>query len=673
MTEQNLNRLAKASSPYLLQHAHNPVDWYEWGEEALQKARDENKPLIISIGYSACHWCHVMEAESFMDQEVADFMNQHFVCIKVDREERPDIDQIYIEAAQLLNGNAGWPLNAFALPDGRPFWVGVYFPKKNWINVLEQLHKIFTEEPEKIKEQAEALTDGIRNEPLFQVKIQGENSFELQEYESLYPSLKSKIDLDRGGFKSPQKFPMTSGWEFLLQYAALTKDEDCLSAVNITLKAMAFGGIYDHLGGGFSRYAVDEDWFAPHFEKMLYDNAQLISLYSQAYRFTKNELYEKVVKESLAFVQRELKSDEGAFYSALNADSEGEEGKFYVWKATEIDELLEPEQAELFKAYYNVIPVGNWENGQNILFRSRSDEEFAELIGMRLNMIDFKIHSAKNLLMEARSKRIRPTTDDKVLTSWNALMIKAYVDAYRSFHIDSYLENALTAANFITSNTWKDDGGLFRNYKDGKATIHGFLDDYAFLADAFINLYEVTFEIGWLKKARRLIDFTLEHFSGENGLCYYTSDQSEQLIARKIHYTDSEIPSANAVVADVLLKLGRYYDQPEYLNRSHEMLKNLKPLLKEGSPYFGRWAQVLGNITNPAKEVAITGTDAVQKALKLQEYYLPNTIVLGGTKVDLPLLQDKIVKGENLIYICENKTCQKPVNTIEEALKQLGI
>lgn len=668
------NRLKKASSPYLQQHANNPVDWYEWGEEALQKAKKEDKPLLVSIGYSACHWCHVMERESFMDQEVADYMNAHFVSVKVDREERPDIDKIYIDAAQMLNGNAGWPLNAFALPDGKPFWIGLYFGKQTWMTALEQLHKAYTGNKGKVEEQAEKLTKGIGKEYLIDVNLKTKTDFKTQDYKSLFDTWENQIDFEYGGLKSAQKFPMVSGWEFMVQYSFLTKNKKADQAVETTLKNTAYGGIYDQLGGGFSRYATDEQWFAPHFEKMLYDNAQLVSLYSQAYRWTKNSLYKTIIEETLAFVQRELTNRNGGFYSALNADSEGEEGKFYVWKNKELDQVLNQTEAEVFKKIYNCTAIGNWEEGNNILYRTKSIKEFSEEEGASMEMLHKKLKSAKDKLMKVRSKRIRPSTDDKILVSWNALMIKAYTEAYRSLGNESYLKSALDAAEFIRENMQNKNGVLFRNYKDGKVGVEAFLDDYAFLAEAFIALYQVTFKKKWLQQSKQLTDYVLKHFKEEkSGMFYYTSDTSERLIARKMDYMDNELPSSNATLAKVLFELGHYFDNRIYLDHSLNMLSKIQPLLKKGATYFGKWTSLLGNVVHQPYEIAIMGGGYKEQRKKIQKEYLPIALFMGGTEEDLPLLEQKSVKDKTKIYVCQNKTCQHPVEDVQEALKQINL
>lgn len=673
MSQFPKNRLAKASSPYLRQHANNPVDWYEWGEEALEKAKREDKPLLISIGYSACHWCHVMAHESFMDEQVAEMMNAYFVPIKVDREERPDIDQIYIEAAQLLNGNAGWPLNAFALPDGRPFWVGTYFPKSNWVNVLQQLHKVYTEKREVIDEQAQALVKGIQQEPLYDIQLKNAENHNKTEYTDLFKQAVSKIDFKHGGFESPQKFPMVSGWEFLLQYAALTENEQAKKAVELTLKAMAQGGIYDQLGGGFARYATDEKWFAPHFEKMLYDNAQLVSFYARAYRFSKNEHYQKIVEETLEFVNRELTHEKGGFFSALDADSEGQEGAFYVWKARELERILTEEEYRLITAYYGITRMGNWEEGHNILHITQDAEELADKMRMSSNRFRETLNQAKNKLFEVRSQRIRPATDDKILLSWNALMLKAYVEAYRSFGKREYLECALKNAEFIETNMRLPDGGLYRNFRK-KASIPGFLDDYAFLADAYIALYQVTFEKEWLDKAKQLVDYAFGHFyDTENRFFFYTSSKSERLVARKSYFMDNEIPSSNSVLAGVLLDLESYFEADKYVETAQDMLAKVKPLITQQPTYFGKWAQLLGQVVHGTTEVAVMGKEARQKAAELQSHFWPTTLFLGGDKEDLALLEGKKKEGKTFIYVCRNKTCKQPVQEVKQAIDQLRL
>ncbi|MEI7525883.1 MAG: thioredoxin domain-containing protein, partial [Mariniphaga sp.] len=424
------NRLSRASSPYLKQHADNPVDWYEWGEEALAKAREENKPLIISVGYAACHWCHVMAHESFSDESIAEFMNEHFVCIKIDREERPDIDRIYMEAAQLLSGRGGWPLNAFALPDGRPFHAGTYFPPEQWTDALSQLSHLYQTSYPRILQAAEALTQGIRANAL--PEIVNPLPFTREEYVESFANLIQTIDFKLGGYNGAPKFMLPIGFEFLLQYHYLTGDQQALDAVTISLDAMAQGGIYDQIGGGFARYSTDQFWKVPHFEKMLYDNGQLISLYAHAYQVTKRSRYAEVVEQTIAFAERELRHPEGGFYASIDADSEHEEGKFYVWTKGELESVLDQESLALILDFYQITNRGNWEGGKNILYYNSDKEYFAVKSGISVKDFNQILERSNKKLLEERNLRIRPATDDKILTCWNALMLSGYLNAFKA-------------------------------------------------------------------------------------------------------------------------------------------------------------------------------------------------------------------------------------------------
>ena len=669
---ENLNDLAKASSPYLQEHADNPVDWMEWGPEALKKAKEENKPLLISIGYSACHWCHVMEDESFMDTTVAKMMNEHFVPIKVDREERPDIDQVYMDAATMLNGQGGWPLNAFALPDGRPFFAGTYFPKDQWLQVLRQIANVYENKHDKVLEQAEALTEGIQKQELVNLESQ-QKDFTKEQYKNLFDTWEGRIDFAKGGFKGSPKFPMPSAWEFLLQNYYLTGNEKTLEAVTTTLDAMARGGIYDQIGGGFARYSTDDQWFAPHFEKMLYDNGQLISLYANAFKITNNPEYERVIRETLEFVERELQDKNGGFYSSLNADSEGEEGKFYVFQAKEIDEVLSEENEALIKEFYNVKKRGNWENDENILYREESEKEFAKENGLSEKQWDKQLKKAKEKLLAFREKRERPSTDDKILTSWNALMLKGYLDAYQALGDEDYLKIALKNARFLETNMIKRDGSLFRNFKDGKPAIDAFLDDYALLADAFLELYQSTFDKHWLDQSEKVAEYALQNFSDENEpLLFYTSNKAEKLIARKKEIMDNVIPASNSVFAMVIYKLGLLKDRSHFKEKSKKMLSAMGKSLDDNGPYAANWARLMGLEVYEPYEIAITGENYVEKRKKLQANFLPNSLFLGGNEENLALLKNKLVPGETIIYVCQNKVCQKPVEKVDEALRQVN-
>lgn len=667
-----MNQLAQASSPYLQEHANNPVDWMEWGEDALKKAKDEQKPLLVSIGYSACHWCHVMEGESFMDTTVADMMNTYFVPVKVDREERPDIDQIYMDASTLLNGQGGWPLNAFALPDGRPFFAGAYFPREQWLQVLRQLANVYHNKHDKVLEQAEALTEGIQKQDLVNLTSQ-EKAFSKEQYEAVFDDWVTRIDFKKGGLRTTPKFPMPVAWEFLLQHYELTGNTRARQGVEVALTQMARGGIYDQIGGGFARYSTDANWFAPHFEKMLYDNGQLVSLYAKAYKITGNEEYKKVIEESLAFVKRELRDKNGGFYSSLNADSEGEEGKYYVFKDEEIDEVLDPENAALIKSYYNLKKSGNWENGQNILYRRTSASDFAQENGMSKENWNDKLQKADKKLLAFREKRERPSTDDKILTSWNALMLTAFIDAYQALGCQKYLEIALENAAFLEKNAMRPDASLYRNFKDGKPAIEAFLDDYALLAEAFLNLYQSTFNKHWLDQSERLLNYAVDNFSDHNGaLFYYTSNKAEKLITRKKEMMDNVMPASNSVLAQVFFKMGILKNKTTYRERSEQMLRAMGKTFKDNGPYSANWARLMGMQVYGMYEVAITGQNSGEKREEMQRKFLPNTLFLGGTEENLSLLKDKVRKGETSIYVCKNRVCQQLVKSVKDALAQIS-
>lgn len=666
------NRLAKASSPYLREHSDNPVDWYEWGPEALEKSKREGKPLIVSVGYAACHWCHVMEEESFMDTAVAKIMNENFVSIKVDREERPDIDQIYIAAAQLISGNTGWPLNAFALPDGKPFYAATYFTKDQWIKMLGQIVEAYKKDNYNVQRQAEALTAGIQSNDLIIPSVQNGATINQKSYQDIFTAWQSSFDFEAGGLVGSPKFPMPVVWEFLLQNHYLTGNKEALEVVFTSLNAMADGGIYDQLGGGFARYSTDAGWKIPHFEKMLYDNAQLVSLYSHAYQQSKNPTYENVIHETLEFVKNELTGTEGAFYSSINADSEGEEGTFYIWTKEEIQEALGTEKSELVIDYYNLTDSGNWEGGKNILYKKLSANDLAKKYSIPVAQLETELTDARKILLAERSKRIHPSLDDKVLTSWNALMLTGFVDAYFATGKKEYLDIALKNARFLETKMLLKDDGLSRVYKDGKSSIDAFLEDYSLLAKSYIRLYEATFDIHWLNQARSIADYAVRHFyDSKSGLFYFTSDQSESLVARRMELTDQVIPSSNSVMAEVLYRLGEYYDENSYREISQVMLAQVMDEITKNGPYYANWASLMGVIAYQPYEVAVVGKDALAKSFSLQQNYLPTTIFMGGDEENLPLLQSKKVNDKTIIYVCRNKVCKLPVEDAAKALGQL--
>jgi uncharacterized protein len=663
------NSLIHENSPYLLQHAHNPVDWYPWGNEALNKAKKENKMLLISVGYAACHWCHVMEHESYEDTAVANIMNKNFVCIKVDREERPDVDQVYMNAAYLINGNGGWPLNALAMPDGKPFFAGTYFPKNKWIQLLEYFSDLYNNQQQKLAEQAEHVSKGIRdieNVPRNNTSV----SFSAATLDEMFAALSHRIDMDKGGTKGSMKFPMPSIWEYLLQYYYLSKNTNALKAVETTLQNMAYGGIYDQVGGGFSRYATDANWHAPHFEKMLYDNAQLVSLYSHAFQLTKNPLYKRIVYETIAFVKRELTSQDGGFYSSLDADSEGEEGKFYVWSENEIKEILGSD-AEIFSGYFGITEKGNWEPDKNIPDIIKGEKNIEKKYKLTDEQLQDKITELKLKVLTARNKRIRPNTDDKILTSWNALMTKGLIDAYEAFDEKDFLQMAETNIDFLLKHISTKQNGLYRSYKDSKVTIPAFLDDYAFMISALIDYYQVNFKQEYLQKANDFTEYVEAHFFDKTSAMYfYTDDQHSNLIARKMEVSDNVIPSSNSEMAKNLLLLGLYIENNNYAEQSTQLVKNVIDDIKKNTGYYSNWAQVMALQIKSPYEVAILGSRWREKLSEFHKHYLPNIIFMGGDdEGDLTLLRDKLIPGKTTIYVCENKTCQLPVGEVSAAMK----
>jgi len=668
------NQLFAEQSPYLLQHAYNPVNWYPWGEDALQKAADEHKLLIISVGYAACHWCHVMEKESFEDAQVAELMNQYFVSIKVDREERPDIDDIYMNACHLSGRRScGWPLNAFALPDGRPFWASTYFPKDQWLDILRQIAEIKQNEPEKLTQAAEEIMKGIKQMSLIPQPV--ENIPISQKFlENACNSILEQQDFKLGGRQGQPKFPMPVIYQFLLRYHHYFNESKAINAVRTTLDNMMMGGIYDQLGGGFARYSVDSYWFAPHFEKMLYDNAQLVSLYAAMHRFSKNQEYKKVVFETLGFAEREWLTPEGIFYSALDADSEGEEGRYYVWKAEELRQAFNhPQDSALFFDYFQIVEAGNWENAYNILYRKADNQDIETKFGLTKNELECKIEELKSILFEFRSSRIRPLLDHKMLTSWNGLMLKAYTDAYKAFQLAEYKNNAIRMASFILENAMDKNYRLFRTF--GRKKINGFLDDYANLIAGLIGLYEISFDDRWIFTAKNLTDYAFEHFyEQETGVFYFTSDLDPPLVSRSSEMTDNVIPGAGSVMSMNLYVLSKLFREERFARIADEqMQKVINSAERFDATFYANWMQLSLLLYREPFEISIVGLNATDVAADLMQHYLPD-VVLSGTKgqSELPVLADKINETDKtLIYICRGNTCFAPVYSAEDAMQMI--
>ena len=621
---QHTNALVNETSPYLLQHANNPVDWYPWNEETLAKAQKEGKLLIISIGYSACHWCHVMEHESFEDEQVAQVMNDRFINIKVDREERPDIDQVYMNAVQLMQQRGGWPLNCIALPDGRPVWGGTYFPKEQWIEQINQVANFYEQRPQDMLDYAQKLAKGIQQSELVSYNKEKPN-FSWQDLENTLEPWSKQFDYKEGGPNRAPKFPIPNNYLFLMRYAHLKQDNKLSEYVQLTLDKMAWGGIYDQVGGGFARYSTDKLWKVPHFEKMLYDNAQLVSLYSEAYTCYGKEMYKDIVEQTLAFVERELSHDNGTFYSALDADSEGLEGKFYVWKKEELKSLL-GQDYPLFAKYYNINHKGYWEEGNYILVKDQNDGDFCKKENLELDGFQQKVKHWQSKLLEEREQRTRPALDDKSLTSWNALMCQAYTDAYLAFGNKYYLHTAIKNARFLLDKQCQSDHSLWHSYKDGQSSINGFLEDYALTISAFIRLYEATFDEQWLNKAKDLTDYCHAHFyDSQSGMFFFTSDLDAPLVARKMEINDNVMPASSSVMASNLFALGHLLDNSDYLKLAQLQLNNIKSDMPSYGSGYSNWAILMLNYVAPFYEVAIVGTQAIQKALDFKQHYAPNT------------------------------------------------
>ncbi|MEL6673740.1 MAG: thioredoxin domain-containing protein [Bacteroidota bacterium] len=663
------NHLIHESSPYLLQHAQNPVNWYPWGEEALEKARTENKLIVVSIGYAACHWCHVMEEQSFEDEEVARWMNEHFISIKIDREERPDIDKIYMDAVQLMTQQGGWPLNVVTLPDGRPIFGGTYFPKEHWINVLEQLSTLYRVNPQEAKDYADRLTQALQGlNPI--VKMDFPKPLSPQLFQQIGQAWLDDLDLEWGGRKSTaSKFPLPALHHYLLRMAFFLEDETLQEAAHNSLRKMALGGIYDHLGGGFARYSVDPYWKVPHFEKMLYDNAQLISLYAEAYQFDPQPLYQQVVARSMAFIAREMTSPEGGFYASLDADTEGQEGKYYTWELPEIETILGAD-SKLFADYYNAHAQGNWER-TNVLFALETEEMFALKWGLDAAAVPAKLAAARAQLLAVRNQRTRPALDDKILASWNGMMLKACVDAYRVFGEKAYLDMALKNAAFIRDHLWQE-GILYRNFKAGKATIPGFLDDYAFVIHGLTALYQLGFDESWLTLAQQMFQQVLTHFSDPaTEMFFYTSDQQDVLIKRKTERQDDVIPSSNAVMAHILHQHGLLYGNQDWVKRAEQMLQNVLQDVTENPTWMAHWGQLGLKWAYPHYEVVVTGPEALKFRKALEEPFYPQVLFAGGTQASaLPILADR-VSDTTYIFVCEGQSCQLPVKDPEAARSHL--
>lgn len=680
------NHLIHETSPYLLQHAHNPVEWYPWGEAALERAKQENKPILVSIGYAACHWCHVMERESFEDEATARIMNEHFINIKIDREERPDLDHIYMDAVQAMSGSGGWPLNVFLLPDKKPFYGGTYFPpvkaynRPSWQEVLLAINDAFHNRRTDIEQQAATLVEhlaqsnqfGMQAQPKLDLKLPLEELFTKSQLDTIAQNILAQSDNTWGGFGKAPKFPGTFNIQYLLKYYHVYGDEAALKQALLSLDKMLQGGIYDQLGGGFARYSTDEQWLAPHFEKMLYDNALLVDVLCDAYQMTGNQVYADTVAHTLQFVQREMTSLEGLFYAALDADSEGVEGKFYTWQKAEIEAVL-GDAAGIFCEYYGVTEGGNWEE-TNILWVQEPLEAFAKSRALDPETTANSLAESRAKMLKAREERVRPGLDDKAILSWNALMIHAYCKAYASLGIDAYRQAAITAADAIWA--YFKQGGeegmlLYHTFKNGQAKYPAFLDDYAYFVRSLIALQEVTGSLEYLNKATQLTEHINRLFVDEQGIYYYyTAERQEDVIVRKKEIYDGATPSGNAIMAQNLLYLSIVFDNKQYRDQAIGMISRLSQTITRYPTSFGIWANLMLQLLDGTREIAVVGKDYKLRMQEAHQYFIPFKVLIGADsdQKSIPLLEGREVPGDTLVYLCKDYHCIKPVHYIKEII-----
>ena len=687
MDHKHTNNLIHETSPYLLQHAHNPVNWHAWGKAALQKATDENKVILVSIGYSACHWCHVMERESFEDEETAMLMNENFINIKIDREERPDIDHIYMDAVQAITGSGGWPLNVFLTPGAKPFYGGTYFPpvkafnRSSWTDVLQNIAQAWKERQNELEAQAENLTDHLNKAGNFInkniVKVAVEKDFDVGQCENIFAAIMKSADTLWGGFGKAPKFPQTFIIQYLLEFYYFTSNQQALQQALLSIDKMMEGGIYDQMGGGLARYSTDNEWLAPHFEKMLYDNALLILVLCDAYQITKAVKYKLAIEKTIAFVLEELRNEQGGFYSALDADSEGVEGKFYVWQKNEIEKTLGADAA-IFCEFFDITQTGNWEE-TNILRILKPADEFAGNHKLNITHFTKQMDGCLQKLKTERTKRTRPGLDDKVILSWNALMLKAVAKAGVVLQNEKYKAVAITNFNFIWKNfpAGTSPYQLLHTWKNAVAKYPGFLDDYAYLIDAVLQLYEATFDTAYLHHANFFCEYVIENFSDEEALFfYYTHAGQDDVIVRKKEIYDGATPSANAVMAHNLFKLSIIFDKTNWRLRADKMLLSISTAIVSYPASFGIWASLLMQRGNGTNEIAVIGSRSKDIAADIEAgYYLPNKIMMASdTENNLfPMINKKQAASPALIYVCKEYVCQAPCKNLQEFLNTIKI
>jgi len=660
------NSLIDAQSPYLLQHAHNPVHWMEWGPAAWDKAKAEDKLVLVSIGYASCHWCHVMEHESFENEDTAAIMNEYFVCVKVDREERPDVDQIYMDAVQLISGHGGWPLNMFCLPDGKPIHGGTYFPNRDWNQVLFQLHDLYLNRRQEALNYGQKLTEGI-----ISMDVLKSNKSPLPNKDQLQKVLddwSKQFDWTHGGNARTPKFPLPVNFHFLLNASLLFPESEAKKMVCLTLDKMAYGGIFDQLQGGFARYSVDAYWKVPHFEKMLYDNGQLISLYAKAAGIYGREDYAAIARRCIQFMNDEWKSAEGLYFSSYDADSEGEEGTYYVWTWEELKQLPEV-LFETFTQYYTCTEKGNWEHGKNILHATMSISDFAQLKGIAPADCKAQITKGQEILLAKRAQRIKSALDDKCILAWNALALEGLSDAARYLMDPEMGIKAQSLAESIEKH-FKVDGQYHRIVKNGKASIPAFLEDLSALCSAYISLYQQNFQERWLLQAKSIAEFILASFMDEKtGLFYFISHDAEPLIARKKDLSDNVLPGANSVFANCLIKLHHYFAIPSYKKIADSMLEEMSEAFLKHSPWYSNWGQSYLLKEFGLYQLCVGGSNAQEAIANPSLAQIPNMILAAADKDStLPIMQNRIGEETNY-YLCLNESCFAPEKTLSKALE----
>lgn len=661
------NELIHETSPYLLQHAHNPVDWKPWSESAFKLAKKESRLVVLSVGYSTCHWCHVMEEESFEDVEVAKLMNDKFISIKVDREERPDLDMVYQTALQLVNGTGGWPMNAIILPDGSPIYLGTYHEKEEWKSILVKFSNEFEKNPDKMREYAAMLSNGVQ-EVYEQPTKQMANAVTSDKIINGIEEWSALWDLEWGGNKGQQKFILPTNLNMLLDYSVLQQNTDARNHVLNTLDIVANAGIYDHVDGGFFRYSTDDKWKVPHFEKMLYDNAQMINLLSKVYKLTGNKEYAGKVKETFKFLKTEMRNENGGYFSAMDADTDGEEGVYYVWKQEELNMLLGAD-FELFSQFYNIQEGEVWEHGNYVLNNTISKADFSKEVSITPDELEKKIKHWKNVLYKARQKREKPAIDHKIITSWNALLIDGLLEAYTAFEDEEYLKEAKSIFEYIKTNNYKNSV-LVHSYTTNSKQKEVFLEDYAFLAKSAFALYEVTLEVSYLEVSKELMDVSINKYEGESELFYY--NVPSDLVPKIINTSDGVVPSANAIMAQNFFRIGHLDYNTEYLKKAEVMGSLLMEDFENHAVSYGTWGSLLLQQAYPFYEIAIVGENAKSLMTKMNTNYLANTLLVGSTiSSDISLFKDRYDNEETFIYVCQNNTCKLPVKTIEEAFEQM--